>query len=233
MSASCSAVGSGMTAQSPYTSTRSARHIRNTLDTIVDPRPGLDELQRRPDRVRGRVHRAGHHPVGQAQVHHHGAEVRDVGDDLAGPLDGHPLVGAGLGVLDGEPLHQLRIVRGHDRARRSRSSAERRRAGADQLLVAEQGQVGDAATQQDRRRLEDPVVGALRQHDVLAVRAGALHQLVLEHQRRPDLRRRHVDRLQQRLGVDLLGEQPPGGLDLAGASPWSSDRGPGQPRRRW
>ena len=37
MSASCSAVGSGITAQSPYTSTRSARHMRNTLDTTLTP----------------------------------------------------------------------------------------------------------------------------------------------------------------------------------------------------
>ncbi len=33
MPASCSAVGSGLTAQSPYTSTRSARHMKNTLET--------------------------------------------------------------------------------------------------------------------------------------------------------------------------------------------------------
>ena len=37
MSASCSAVGSGMTAQSPYTSTRSASAIRNTLETTETP----------------------------------------------------------------------------------------------------------------------------------------------------------------------------------------------------
>ena len=37
MSASCSVVGSGITAQSPYTSTPSARHIKNTLDTVLTP----------------------------------------------------------------------------------------------------------------------------------------------------------------------------------------------------
>ena len=37
MSASCSDVGSGITAQSPYTSTRSARHMKNTLDTTDTP----------------------------------------------------------------------------------------------------------------------------------------------------------------------------------------------------
>ena len=34
MSASCSASGSGLTAQSPYTSTRSARHMKKTEETI-------------------------------------------------------------------------------------------------------------------------------------------------------------------------------------------------------
>ena len=93
---------------------------------------------------------------------------------------------------------------------------ERRGPGADLVLLAEQGQVGDPAAEQDRRGLEDPVVGALGQHDVLAVGAGALHQLVLEHQRRAHLRRRDVDRGEQRGLVDLLGEQPPGRLDLVG-----------------
>ena len=34
MSASCSASGSGLTAQSPYTSTLSARHMKKTEETI-------------------------------------------------------------------------------------------------------------------------------------------------------------------------------------------------------
>ena len=37
MSASCSGLGSGLTAQSPKTSTRSARHMRKTLETIEQP----------------------------------------------------------------------------------------------------------------------------------------------------------------------------------------------------
>ena len=37
ISASCSAFGSGLTAQSPKTSTRSARHMRKTLETMEQP----------------------------------------------------------------------------------------------------------------------------------------------------------------------------------------------------
>ena len=37
MSASCRASGLGTTAQSPYTSTRSCRSMRNTEDTILTP----------------------------------------------------------------------------------------------------------------------------------------------------------------------------------------------------
>jgi hypothetical protein len=37
MSASCSAVGSGLTAQSPYTSTWCSRHMKNTEETTDTP----------------------------------------------------------------------------------------------------------------------------------------------------------------------------------------------------
>ena len=37
MSASCSAVGAGTTAQSPNARTWSERHMRNTLDTVFTP----------------------------------------------------------------------------------------------------------------------------------------------------------------------------------------------------
>ncbi|CFE63343.1 Uncharacterised protein [Mycobacterium tuberculosis] len=37
ISASCSTVGFGMIAQSPYASTRSGRHIRKMLDTVDMP----------------------------------------------------------------------------------------------------------------------------------------------------------------------------------------------------
>ena len=96
----------------------------------------------------------------------------------------------------------------------SRSRPEGRPAGAHLRLVAEQGQVGDAAAQQDVGGLEDAVVLALGEHDVLAVRAGALHELELEHQRRAHLGRRDVDGPQQRGLVDALGEEAARRLDL-------------------
>ena len=49
ISASCCAFGSGLTAQSPYTSTRSARHIKKTLDTTV--KPGWAPIIRRAGRI--------------------------------------------------------------------------------------------------------------------------------------------------------------------------------------
>ena len=47
MSASCSAVGSTFTAQSPWTSTRSARHMKDTLET----RPPGSRSSSRPERT--------------------------------------------------------------------------------------------------------------------------------------------------------------------------------------
>ena len=59
-------------------------------------------------------------------------------------------------------------------------------------LLAEDGQVGHAALQQAAGRRQDAVVVALGQHDVLAVRAGPVEQLVLEHQRRDHRRDRDI-----------------------------------------
>ena len=50
------------------------------------PRRRLDDLEGRPDGVRGGVHGAADHPVGQPEMDHHGAEIRGVGDDLGGLL---------------------------------------------------------------------------------------------------------------------------------------------------
>jgi hypothetical protein len=48
---------------------------------------GLDDLEGRPNGVRGGVGGAGHHSVDDVIVNQHGAEVRDVADDLAGLLE--------------------------------------------------------------------------------------------------------------------------------------------------
>jgi hypothetical protein len=69
-------------------------------------------------------------------------------------------------------------------ALRSRPSSTARH--ADLRLVAEDRQVGDAAGEHRGRRPQHAVVAALGQHDALAAGAGALQELVLEHQRRHD-----------------------------------------------
>ena len=103
---------------------------------------------------------------------------------------------------------------GGDDARVVEVEAERGASGAHGVLVAEQGEVGDTAPQQDVGGLEDAVVLALGQHDVAAVRSRTLHELELEHQRGAHLGRRDVDGSQQGGLVDALGEEAAGGLDL-------------------
>ena len=88
-------------------------------------------------------------------------------------------------------------------------------AGADLRLVAEDGQVGDAALQQPARRLEDAVVVALGQHDALAVRPRPVQQLVGEHLRRDDRRDRNGQLRKQIRGVDVGVHQRERGIDLA------------------
>ena len=86
------------------------------------------------------------------------------------------------GVLDGEVVppraggrvHQVGLV-----------DVDAQLAGlaADLAGVAEQGQVGHPAAEQDLGRAQDPLVGALGQHQPSPVRAGPVDQVVLEHQR--------------------------------------------------
>ena len=114
--------------------------MRNALDTLETPGRGLDDLERRLDGVRRGVRGAGDHAVGQPELDHHRAEVGHRRDDLARPLDGHALVLAHLGVLDGEPLEQLAVVRVDDRGV-VEVEAQLGGAGADGRLVAEDREV--------------------------------------------------------------------------------------------
>ena len=179
-----------------------------------DARAGLDDLERRLDGVRRGVRGPGDHAVGQPELDHHRAEVRHRGDDLPRPVHGHALVLAHLGVLDGEPLEQLAVVRVDDRGG-VEVEAQLRGARADGGLLAEDREVRDAALQQGRRGAQDPVVAALGEHHVLAVGAGPVQQRELEHQRGDHLGPLHVERGQQRRTVDVLLEQRQGRVDLA------------------
>ena len=100
-------VGSGFTAQSPYTRTWFSRHMKNTDETTDTPGQRLHHLEGRPDRVGGGVHRPRHHPVGEPELHHHRAEVRDVPDQLAGLIEVDAAMLPEPVVLRREPLRQL------------------------------------------------------------------------------------------------------------------------------
>ena len=77
---------------------RHEEHRRDDRDAGL----GLDDLERRADRVRGRVRRARDHAVGEAEVHHERAEVRHVRHGVGRLREGDALVGAQPRVLLGE-----------------------------------------------------------------------------------------------------------------------------------
>ena len=91
--------------------------------------------------------------------------------------------------------------------------------------VAEQGQVGDAAAQQDVGGPQDPLLLALGQHDVPAVGDRAVDQLVLEHQRRHGVRARDLEPVEQRVAVDVLVEERRARSRSCAASPCRAGRG--------
>ncbi len=162
----------------------------------------------------GGVTSARHHAVHHVVVHEHGAEVRDVVDDLPGLLHGNALVLAQLGVLLGELVTQLAGLRVDYRSRRqieSQFGCTR----PDLSFLAENRQIGDTALQQPARRGENAIVLALGQHDVLAVRARPVQQLVGEHLRSDDRWDRNRQLRQQICGIDVLVHQRKCGVDLA------------------
>ena len=129
-------------------------------------------------------------------------------DGLPGLLDGDALVLAQLGVLLGELVAQLAGLRVEHRRRRQ-VDPQFGCARTDLGFLTEDRQVGHAALQKPARRGEDAVVIALRQHDVLAVRAGPVQQLVGEHLRGDHRRDRNGQLGQQVRGVDVGVHQTP------------------------
>ena len=178
-----------------------------------DPGRGADELERRPDGVRGGVRGPGDHPVGQPLVDHHGAEVRRVGHHVVGLHRGDALVLAQLGVGLREPLAVFGRG-GVDHRHPGQPEPERGGPGGHLVRAAEHGQVGDAAQQQLLGRGQHPVVVALGEHDVPAVGAGPLQQCLLEHQRRGPGRAGHLQPFAQQVVVDVVLELADRGGDL-------------------
>ena len=164
--------------------------------------------------MRRGVRGAGHHAVGDALVHHHGSEIRDVGHDLAGPLDAHALVLANLGVLGRELLGIVRGL-GVEHLRPVEVDSEFGCTPADRAFLAEDGQLRHLSLQQATRGAEDSVVAALGEHDVLAVGASTMNELVLEHLRSGDRGNFQFESIEECPGVDALLHQAQGSVDLA------------------
>ena len=139
-------------------------------------------------------------------MHHHRAEVRQVGELLAGVFDGDALVGAQFCVLGGESLQQLRVLRVDDGGL-GQVEAQLRGAAGDRPRLAEEDDVGDVTLQHHVGGGQYPVVRGLGQHDPLRLPPGHLHQLVVEHVRGADLGARQLYGRQQRVLVDVTVEQ--------------------------
>ena len=160
------------------------------------------------------VRRTGHHSINDVIVHQHRSEVGDVGNDLAGLLECHALILAHLGILSGEVFGKFIGSRVNDN-RGAEVDTEFCCSGTYLRLLAENRQIGQTATQQPTRRLQDPVIVALGKHDALAVGTRSLHQAVGEHLR--CRHRRDGDREPgQHVGnIDIPLHQFDRGIDLA------------------
>ena len=169
-----------------------------------DARPRLDDLERRADRVRGRVRGAGDHAVGEPEVHHHRAEVGDVLHQVARLVDGDALVGAQPRVLGGEAVHVASGSRGRDDRRASQmsrpSSPARARTSCSSPRIVRSH---TSPRQQSGGGAQDAVVVPSGSTMCRVRRARAVDEVVLEHQRGDHVRARDVEHREQRGRVDV------------------------------
>jgi hypothetical protein len=194
-------------------------------------RRGLDDLEGGPDRVLGGVGGPGDHAVGEPPVDHHGPEVAHVQHRLQGELHRDALVGAQLGYSAAKS--STRSDSAGSMTDVAEVDAERRRPGADLLLVTEQGQVDDVAAQQHLGGAQDAFVLALGQHDVLAVGAGPLQQSYSNISGVTRSVRATSMRSSSTCGVDVLLEHAERGLDLALVAGPHDRRARGDPAGPW
>ena len=188
-------------------------HEKDTRDHR-DAGVGLDDLEPGTDGVRCRVRRARDHAVSQSEVHHHRAEVRDVGDGVAGLLEAHALVRAQPGVFLGKSLAQLRIE-GAQEGGLGDVETELGGARANVDFVAKDRELGDPATQQRGCGAQNAVVRSLRQNNALGIGSCPVEQVVFEHERGDHVGAAHVEKAQQHIRVDMLLEQGEGGVVFA------------------
>ena len=187
--------------------------MKKTLETMEIPGLVFTNSRDGPDGVGRGVDGPGNHPVGEALVHHHGAEVADIGHRVPRHVPGNTLVLAHLIIGIGKGRQQFRGLGIHDPGTFQREP-EGRGLLPHLLLVAEQGDVADVPEQHDLRGPEDALFGALGQHDVFTLLFRLSDQFVLEHERRDPLRARHGHPVQKTGQVHGRLHQPERGRDL-------------------
>ena len=175
---------------------------------------------------------ARHHPVDDALVDHHRAEVADVAHRVAGLVERDALGGRAAPGSARRSPRTSGDVAGSTIGTSSELQAELGDPLPHGRLGTEQGEFADLAPRQPVGRLEHPVIGAFRQHDVGGGLLGPLDQLVLEHHRRDHRRAGELDALRQAGRVDVGLEQAERGLDLALVAGCDRPLDPGRRRRR-
>ena len=142
MSASCSASGSALTAQSANTSSRSAASITKKLDGVVMPGREADRHHPRLDHARRRVRGAGDHRIGIAGLDHQAGVEQRLRREPARDRGLH--VGTRFDIQCGVRI-EPRAARGVDEDRLGEPRVAQPLRSGDDALVARFGK-GDAQT---------------------------------------------------------------------------------------
>ncbi len=147
-------------------------------------------------------------------LHHHRAEVADVGHDVVCALEVDALVAAQLVVAPPEPFEQLAVER-VDHRHVVDEQPEFGSPFAHGVGVAEEGEVAHLAAPDAVGGAQDPVVGAFGQDDVSPSSAGAFDELVLEHDWCHHVGATDLDAFLQRSQVDVGFDVAECDVDLA------------------
>ena len=204
MSASCSAVGmrvDGAVAVDQHAVGQAhEEHARDDRDA----RARLDQLERRADRLRRRVGRAGDHPVGHPERDHQRAEVRRRRRRRRAPGRRSRPCARAAARTRARSARELRVA-GSSTLRGGESTPIRARGAAHLRLRAQQGELDDAAAAaasppRAARARPSPSGSTMCR----ALRPRAVEQRVLEHQRR------HRARARPRRAGEQLPRRPRG-----------------------
>ncbi|OPY07798.1 MAG: hypothetical protein A4E66_01975 [Syntrophus sp. PtaB.Bin001] len=161
----------------------------------------------------GGVYRPRDHPVGVAEMDHHGAEIADIDHRVARHLPGNTFLLTHFIIGICINRQQFRTL-GINYPGALKREPKGRGLLLHLFLIPEQGDVTDITEQHDLRRPKDPILSSFRQYNMLALLLSSPNKFVLEHERCDPSGTLNGFPLQQSLKIHVRFDDTENGGDL-------------------